>query len=111
MALWKDYRAYHYEQPLRDAIDFVVVNFYLNNKFDEFKKAEVKGGYSYLKLNKLLEFYICRHDLIASTVARYNNTYLRLHGNDMDGLCRWIYDMRSSFKHEGLGVFNTGIHT
>ena len=31
MALWKDYRAYHNEQPLRDAIDFVVVNFHLNN--------------------------------------------------------------------------------
>ena len=39
---------------MRDVIDFVVVNFHLNNKFDEFKKAEYKGGYSYLKLNKLL---------------------------------------------------------
>ena len=100
MALCKDYRVYHNEQPLRDALDFVVLNFHNLRML----------GCSYLKSNKLLEFYICRHDLIASTVARYNNTYLILHDNDVDGLCRRIYDIRSSFKHEGLGVFNTGIH-
>ena len=107
--MWHCGKIYHNEQPLRDAMDFVVVNDHLHNQFDEFKKIEVKCGYSYLKLNELLEFYICRHDLITSTIARYNNTYLRLHGNDVDGLCRWICDMRSSFKHEGLGVFNNGI--
>ena len=31
VALWKDYRAYHNEQPLRVAMDFVVVNDRLHN--------------------------------------------------------------------------------
>ena len=110
VALWNYYRAYHNEQPLKVAMDFVVVNDRLHNQFDEFKKIEVKCCYSYLKLNELLELYICRHDLITSTIARYNNTYFRLHGNDMDGLCKWIYDIRYSFKHEGLGVFNNCIY-
>ena len=88
VALWKDYRAYHNEQPLKAAMHFVVVNYCLYNQFDEFKKIEVKCCCSYLKLIELLEFYICCHDLITSTIARYNNTYLRLHGNDMDGLCK-----------------------
>ena len=69
VALWKDYRAYQNEQPLRVAMYFVAVNDRLHNQFDEFKKIEVKCCYSYLKLNELLEFYICRHDLITSTIA------------------------------------------
>ena len=51
VSLWKDYRAYHNEQPLRVARDFVVVNDHLHNQFDEFKKIEVKCSYNYLKLN------------------------------------------------------------
>ncbi len=109
VALWQDFRAYNSMQPLKDAINFVIVNAQLHNEFDDFKKDEIQRDYSYLKVNELLGFYIhhvCQ--LTDSVVAQYNNTYLKMCGDDVDKLCIWIYDLRKCFEDEGLRVFNTG---
>ena len=44
VALWQDYRVHSNMQPVRDALDFVIVNNKLHNEFI----------YSYLRLNELL---------------------------------------------------------
>lgn len=112
VALWQDFRAYNNMQPVKDAIDFVIVNSQLHNEFDDFRKGQKEGRrYSYLKVNELMQFYV-HHDycqLSDSIVTQYNHTYLRMGSGDIDRLCRWIYGLRESYQLEGLRIFNTGI--
>ena len=101
VALWQDYRAYHSMQPFTDAVDFVIVNFKLHGEFDKFKKDHIEHGSSYLKVNEFLQFFIDHHQqLTDSIITQYNHTYL----DDIDKLCRWIYDLRDCFNQEGLRV-------
>ena len=109
VALWQDYRAYHSMQAFTDAVDLVIVDFKLHDEFDKFKKDHIEHGSSYLKVNDLLQFFIDHHQqLTNSIITQYNHTYLKVCGDDVDKLCRWIYDLRDSFNHEGLRVFSTG---
>ena len=39
IALWQDYRAHLNTQPMRDALDFVIVNDKLHEEFDELKRG------------------------------------------------------------------------
>ena len=48
VALWLDCRAFNKKEPLRDVLDFVIVNTRLHDDFDEFKRNEIQSGYSYL---------------------------------------------------------------
>ena len=89
VALCQNFRAYHNMQPLTDAVDFIIVNFVLHEEFDKYKKSKIESGYSYLKVNELLEFYLFRNgDLSDCVVTQYNQNYLRLNGNDIDKFCR-----------------------
>ena len=45
VALWQDYRAHHNMQPVRDALDFIIVNDKLHDEFDEFKRVEIDSFY------------------------------------------------------------------
>ncbi len=93
-------------QPITDAVDFVIVDF---QEFDKFKGEHIESGNSYLKMNELLEFFIDQHQQVAeSIITQYNHTYLKMSGNDVDKLCRWIYGLRRSFEPEGFRVFSTG---
>ena len=90
VALCQNFRAYHNMQPLTDAVDFIIVNFVLHEEFDKYKKSKIESGYSYLKVNELLEFYLFRNGDLSDScvVTQYNQNYLRLNGNDIDKFCR-----------------------
>ena len=107
VALWQDYRAHRHMQPVRDELDFVIVDNKLHDEFDEFKRAEIESIYSYLRLNELLKLYLrCHPHLSEYVVKKYGNTYLRLLGEGVDDLCRWIYHLREMFNTEqGQNVF------
>ena len=106
VALWQDYRVHSNMQPVRDALDFVIVNNKLHNEFDEFKRAEIESIYSYLRLNELLKFYLrCYPHLRGNLVKKYGHTYLRLLSDGVDDLCRWIYKLRETFDMQGQKVF------
>ena len=95
-------------QPVRDALDFVIVNDKLHDEFDEFKRAEIESIYSYLRLNELLKLYLrCNPHLCGFVVKRYGHTYLRLLSERVDVLCRWIYELRETFHTgcQGQDVF------
>lgn len=98
-------------QPLTDAHNFVVLDFQLHEEFDDFKKKEIEQGYSYLEVNELLKYYADLHFLTDSLVTKYNHTYLKVLTDEVDKLCRWIHELRGSFKQEGLRVFSTGKHS
>ena len=105
VALWQDYRAYHGMQPFTDAVDFVIVDFKLHDEFDKFKKDHIEHGSSYLKVNEFLQFFIDHHQqLTDSIITQYNHTYLKVCDDDVDMLCRWIYDLRDCFNQEVLRV-------
>ena len=109
IALWLDYRAYHNMQSLREERDFVILDFELHEEFDEFKKENIVCGYSLFKMNELLQHYVDQHaQLNAYTIVQYGNTYLKLHCEEVDDLCRWVYELRDSFKLEGYRVFSSG---
>ena len=108
VALWQDYRAHHNMQPVRDALDFVIVNNKLHDEFDEFKRAEIESMYSYLRLNELLKFYLrCNPHLSRYVVKKYGHTYLQLLCECVDELCQWIYKLRETFHKQGQKVFET----
>ena len=44
VALWLDCRAFNKKEPLRDVLDFVIVNTRLHDDFDEFKKNEIQSS-------------------------------------------------------------------
>ena len=97
-------RTHRNMQPVRDALDFVIVN---NKLHDEFKRAEIKSVYSYLRLNELLKLYLrCHPHLSGCVVKKYGHTYLRLLSERVDDLCQWIYQLRETFHTEqGQNVF------
>ena len=81
VALWQDYRTHLNMEPVRDTLDFVIVNDNLHDDFDKFKKAEIESIYSYLRINELLKFYLCcNHQLSRCIVKKYGCKYLRLRG-------------------------------
>ena len=89
-ALWQDYRAHCNMEPVKDAVDFVIVNNMLHDEFDEFKRAEI-SIYSYLRINELLKFYLgCNCHLRVYVVKKYGHGYLRLLGESVDELIQWI---------------------
>ena len=50
-------------------------------------------------MNELLMYYINHgdgHYLRRSIITKYGFTYLRVSGDQVDGLCRWIQKMRDS---------------
>ena len=104
VALWLDCRAFNKKEPLRDALDFVIVNTRLHDDFDEFKRNEIQSGYSYLQMNELLQYYIdhgCGH-LKQHIITRYGLTYLKLDGDQIDHLCRWIKVKRDCIRQDYL---------
>ena len=42
------------------------------------------------------------------SIVQYGNTYLKLHCEEVDDLCRWVHELRDSFKLEGYRVFSAG---
>lgn len=109
VSIWQDFRAHHNMKPLKDSGDFVIVNNLMHDEFDKFKKEEIQRQYSYLRLNHLLEFYLHINDhLKDSVVMLYNNAYLKVRGDTVDDICKWIYNMRKSFQQIGLKVFQIG---
>ena len=108
VALWQDYRAHCHMQPVRDALDFVIVDNKLHDEFDEFKRAEIESIYSYLRLNELLKLYLrCHPHLSGYVVKKYGNTYLRLLSERVDDLCRWIYQLRETLHTHVLSSAGT----
>ena len=81
---------YNDMQPLTDALDFVILDFQLHEEFDEFKRDQIECGYlSYLKVNELLQFFIDSHlQVTDSIVTQYDQTYLKMTGDDVDKLCK-----------------------
>ena len=99
VALWQDYRAHCNMEPVKDAVDFVIVN---NMLHDEFKRAEI-SIYSYLRINELLKFYLgCNCHLRVYVVKKYGHEYLRL---SVDELIQWIRKLREIFPTEGQKLF------
>ena len=111
VALWLDCRAFEKKEPLRDAVDLVIVNTCLHDEFDKFKRDEIKSGYSYLRLNELLLHYIsqCCSHLRQHIVARYGLNYLKLDGIQIDHLCRWVKEKRDCIGQDGLGIHSLRI--
>ena len=101
VAMWQDYRAFSGLDPVTDAVDFVVINSRLHVELDEFKK-EIPQNMSYLKINKLLQLYVQPHHTI---VTKYGHTYLLLSSDQIDELCRWLYQMRAEFEVKQHTVF------
>lgn len=98
VALWQDYRTHRNMQPVRDELDFVIVNDKLHDEFDEFKRAEIESIYSYLRLNELLKLYLrCHPHLSGFAIKKCGHTYLRLLSERVNHLCQWIYELRESF--------------
>lgn len=97
-------------QPLTDAVNFIVLDFELHDEFDEFKKANIQSGISYLEVNELLEFFIDKHQQFTESIVRqYNRTYLKMSASDVDVLVQWTSSLRDSCNKEGSKVFNTGM--
>lgn len=112
VALWQDYRTFNREKPVKDALDFVIVNNELHKEFDSFKKSEVPSGTSFIETNPLLQLYC--HEKLKNmfTVQKYGKTYLELSGSNMDDLCQWIRALRKLHKTQGSSVFQIeGIYT
>lgn len=106
VALWLDYRAFNKKEPLRDALDFVIVNPCLHDDFDEFKRKETESDYSYLRVNELLLHYIthdCGH-LRERIVTKYGLNYLKMNGDQIDHLCRWVKTKRNCIQQDGFGT-------
>jgi hypothetical protein len=95
-------------EALQDTGDFVVVNSQLHDEFDKFKQENIERQYSYLKVNKLLNFYLHHnYKLKDCLVAMYNNDYLKLNQDGVDDLCKWVYRMKKAFEVEGQNVFQS----
>ena len=115
VALWLDWRAFNKKEPLRDVLDFVIVNTRLHDEFDEFKRNEIQSGYNYLRMNELLLHYIdlsCGQ-LKQQIITRYGLTYLKLDGDQVDHLCRWIKMKRDCIRQDGFGkivILSTAIY-
>ena len=92
-------------EPVKDAVDFVIMNNMLLDEFDEFdefKRAEI-SIYSYLRINELLKFYLgCNCHLRVYVVKKYGHEYLRL---SVDELIQWIRKLREIFPTEGQKLF------
>ena len=112
VALWVDYRAFHGEPELEDAVDFVIVDSQLHDQFDQFKRAEVKPSHSLLPMVELLRFYClskCPHEFDCSIVVRFGKTYLEMHEAQIDQLVVWVSDMRDQYYGvEGESIFAGG---
>ena len=105
VALWQDYRAHCNMEPVKDAVDFVIVNNMLHDEFDEFKRAEI-FIYSCLRINELLKFYLgCNCHLPVYVVKKYGHEYLRLLSESVDELIQWIRKLRETFSTEGQKLF------
>lgn len=108
VAIWLDSRAYQDMGSLQDTGDFVVVNSELHDEFDKFKKENIDSKFSYLKVNKLLNLYLHHNsDLKKHLVAMFNNDYLKLKGDDVDDVCKWVYKMREVFESKGYDAFQS----
>ena len=58
-------------------------------------------------MNELLLHYIahdCGH-LRERIVTKYGLTYLKLNGDQIDHLCRWIKTKRDCIRQDGFGTF------
>ena len=92
-------------EPVKDAVDFVIVNNMLHDEFNEFKRAEI-SIYSYLRINELLKFYLgCNCHLRVYVVKKYGHEYLLLLGESVDELIQWIRKLRETFPTEGRKLF------
>ena len=58
VAFWLDNRAFCQQPPVKDVVDFVIVNSKLHAEFDSFKKKEVDPSLSYVEVIPLVEFYL-----------------------------------------------------
>ncbi len=100
VVLCQDCRAYN-QAALVEVDEFVIVNSEVHEKFDEYKKNG--RGYSYLKVNELIEFYLLQNDHLSGNVKTlYNKAYLKLSGSDIDELCDWLLNLRKSYEQEGV---------
>ncbi len=109
VVLWQDCRAYYNQAALVEVDEFVIVNSEVHEEFDEYKKNTIGKGYSYLKVNELIEFYLLQNDHLSGNVKTlYNKAYLKLSGSDIDELCDWLLNLRKSYEQEGVKVFSTG---
>lgn len=111
VTLWQDYRAFNGNKPVKDALDFVIVNNKLHNEFDSFKKSEVPSDISFIETNALLQFYCQEKSIMFTIKQKYGKTYLELSKSNMDDLCKWVQELRSLFNTQGSSVFkNEGMY-
>ncbi len=71
VVLWQDCRAYYNQAALIEVDEFVIVNSEVHEEFDEYKKNTIGRGYSYLKVNELIEFYLLQNDPWAVMLKPY----------------------------------------
>ena len=107
VALWLDYRTCHGESQLVDVIDFVIVNSDLHEQFDLFKKDEVPPNYGFVRMVELLEFYESESTHFEGDITlKFNKTYLKMSGSQIDDLIIWVGQMRDRYSREGHSIFD-----
>ena len=61
-------------------------------------------------MNEILQLYLQhRPHLVASVIARYEQTYLQLSSTQVDELCKWVYKLRDQFVAKGAEVFKAEV--
>ena len=83
VALWQDYRAHNDMQPVRDVLDFDIVNEKLHDEFDEIKRAEIVPFYIYLWINELPQMQSSLKCIYCEEMCY---EYLQLLSEGVDGL-------------------------
>jgi len=74
--------------------NFVIMTFEQMDEFDQLKKKECEGSYSYLKRGDLLEEFMSDRDEIPCLITKFGFTYFRFHATLIDELIEWIYEKR-----------------
>ena len=97
VALWIESRTFSKKPPLRELIDFIIVNKSPHDKFDEFKRRETHREYSILSINNLLQHWNSYERNSSSPVIMiYGKPHLKLHYSDVDELCQWVLDQKEN---------------
>lgn len=86
-----------------------MINSQLHKEFDDFKINELTPNCSYLPWIELLEYYCVSNNtdlLEGSKITKYGKLYLQLHGEEIDTLVEWVYEMRTR-QRDDQNIFET----
>ena len=89
-------RQFENKPPLRQVLDFVIVDNALHEQFEEFRSTKLPDrDYCILETNNLLEFWNeCERATSQPPIILYGKKHYKLHYKEMDKLCEWVMKER-----------------